>query len=47
VAAHLDLVDFRGLLAITCVILALLQFRWIGEVSKAERQRLHEELTTN
>jgi signal transduction histidine kinase len=36
---------FVGLLAITCVILALLQFRWIGEVSKAERQRLHEELT--
>ena len=37
---------FIGLLAITCVVLALLQFRWIGEVSKAERQRLHEELTS-
>jgi len=36
---------FVGLLTITCAILALLQFRWIGEVSKAERQRLHEELT--
>src|SRR5258706_10830059 len=37
---------FVGLLAITCAVLAALQFRWIGEVSKAERQRLHEELTT-
>ncbi len=35
-----------GLLAITCGVLALLQFRWIGEVSIAERQRLREELTT-
>src|SRR5258708_12846232 len=33
-----------GLLALACAILAVLQFRWIGEVSKAERQRLGEEV---
>jgi signal transduction histidine kinase len=34
-----------SLLALACGILAVLQFRWIGEVSKAERQRLTEEVT--
>jgi signal transduction histidine kinase len=33
-----------GLLAGSCCLLAVLQYRWITEFSKAERERLHEEL---
>ena len=32
------------LLAVLCGILAVLQYRWIGEVANAERQRLREDL---
>ena len=35
-----------GLLVVLCGVLAALQFRWIGEVSRAEQQRLKEDLTT-
>jgi signal transduction histidine kinase len=35
-----------GLLAILCAVLALLQSRWISEVSLAERDRLREQLQT-
>jgi signal transduction histidine kinase len=33
-----------GALAVLCGILGFLQYRWIGEVSQAERGRLHDEL---
>lgn len=33
-----------GLLAALCGFLALLQNRWIGELSRAERERLQHEL---
>jgi len=33
-----------GLLAVLCCILALLQYRWIGEISRAERDRLRDGL---
>src|SRR5580692_8310726 len=33
-----------GLLAASCCVLALLQYRWITEFSAAERDRLHGEL---
>lgn len=33
-----------GLLAVLCCILAVLQHRWIGEISRAERDRLREAL---
>lgn len=33
-----------GLLAVLCGLLALLQNRWIGEVSRAERERLQQQL---
>src|SRR2546426_4691254 len=33
-----------GLLAAMCGILAILQYRWTGEIAGAERTRLHEEL---
>ena len=33
-----------GLLAGSCCVLAILQYRWITEFSAAERQRLHEQL---
>ena len=32
------------LLAILCAVLALLQYRWIGEITEAERGRLHDAL---
>ncbi len=32
------------LLAVLCGVLAVLQYRWIGEVANAERQRLREDL---
>src|SRR5579862_3541246 len=35
-----------GLLAVLCTVLAVLQSRWIGEVSMAERDRLREQLQT-
>src|SRR5215469_14810573 len=35
-----------GLLAVLCAVLAVLQSRWIGEVSMAERDRLREQLQT-
>jgi signal transduction histidine kinase len=35
-----------GLLAVLCAVLAVLQSRWIGEISVAERDRLHEQLQT-
>jgi signal transduction histidine kinase len=35
-----------GLLAVLCAVLALLQSRWITEVSVAERDRLREQLQT-
>lgn len=35
-----------GLLAVLCAVLALLQSRWISEVSMAERDRLREQLQT-
>src|SRR5438067_7874244 len=34
------------LLALLCAALAVLQYRWIGEISDAERSRLHEALQT-
>src|SRR5258706_13410008 len=34
------------LLAILCGVLAVLQYRWVGEISQAERQRLKEDLTS-
>src|SRR5262245_12123754 len=33
-----------GLMALLCAILAVLQYRWIGEIAGAERGRLQEEL---
>src|ERR1700733_15201305 len=33
-----------GLLAVLCAVLAVLQSRWIGEISMAERDRLREQL---
>lgn len=36
-----------GLLAASCAALAVLQYRWIGEISVAERERLKEALETN
>lgn len=33
-----------GLLALLCCVLAILQYRWIGEVAQAERKRLQEDL---
>src|SRR5215470_2122524 len=33
-----------SLLAILCGVLAVLQYRWIGEITDAERTRLHEQL---
>jgi signal transduction histidine kinase len=33
-----------GLLAVLCGVLALLQYRWIGEITDAERSRLREAL---
>ncbi len=35
-----------GLLAVLCAVLAILQSRWIGELSMAERDRLREQLQT-
>src|ERR1041385_4988979 len=35
-----------GLLSVLCAVLAVLQSRWIGEVSVAERDRLREQLQT-
>lgn len=35
-----------GLLALLCGFLALLQNRWIGEISRAEKDRLHQQLQT-
>jgi signal transduction histidine kinase len=35
-----------GLVAVLCSILAVLQYRWIGEVSRAERERLQQSLQT-
>ena len=35
-----------ALLALLCAALAVLQYRWIGEISDAERTRLHEALQT-
>ncbi len=35
------------LLAAVCAVLALLQYRWIGEVANAEQQRLRSELQRN
>src|SRR5487761_2531852 len=35
-----------GLLAVLCTVLAVLQSRWISEVSVAERDRLREQLQT-
>src|SRR5882724_1375406 len=35
---------FVGLLAVMCGILAILQYRWTGEIAGAERTRLHDEL---
>src|SRR5579862_3892395 len=35
-----------GLLAVLCAVLAVLQSRWIGEISMAERDRLREQLQT-
>ena len=32
------------LLAVLCAVVAILQYRWIGEISSAERQRLQDEL---
>src|ERR1044071_5692221 len=33
------------LLVILCGVLAVLQYRWLGEISRAEQQRLKDELT--
>ncbi len=33
-----------GLVALLCAVLGILQYRWLGEVSRAERSRLHDEL---
>jgi signal transduction histidine kinase len=33
-----------SLLVLLCCVLAILQYRWIGEVAQAERQRLQEDL---
>src|SRR5689334_25299671 len=33
-----------GMLAAMCAILAVLQYRWTGEIAGAERTRLHDEL---
>src|ERR1051325_4824402 len=35
---------FVGLLAVLCGVLVLIQNRWIGEVSRAEQDRLRSEL---
>jgi signal transduction histidine kinase len=35
-----------GLVAVLCAILAVLQYLWIGEVSRAERERLQQALQT-
>jgi hypothetical protein len=35
-----------GLLVVLVGVLAVLQYRWIGEISQAERQRLREDLKT-
>ena len=36
-----------SLLAVLCAVLALLQYRWIGEITEAERGRLHDALQTS
>jgi len=38
---------FLGLLAALCSVLAVLQYRWIGEVSRAERDRLQDALRSS
>lgn len=38
---------FVGALVVLSLSLAFLQYRWIGEVSKAERERLHASLQTS
>jgi signal transduction histidine kinase len=35
------------LLAVVCGVLAVLQYRWIGQIADAEQQRLHQELQRN
>lgn len=35
------------LLALLCAVLALLQYRWIGEITEAERGRLHDALQSH
>jgi signal transduction histidine kinase len=35
-----------GLLAVLCAVLAVLQYRWLGEISRAEQQRLKDDLTS-
>lgn len=36
-----------GVLAMLCGLLAVLQYRWIGDVSRAERERLQHGLQTS
>jgi signal transduction histidine kinase len=36
-----------GVLAIICCVLAVLQYRWIGEISRAEQERLRSGLQTS
>jgi signal transduction histidine kinase len=45
-ATRREWVSWAGvsLLVVLCCVLAILQYRWIGEVAQAERQRLHEDL---
>src|SRR5689334_3575206 len=33
-----------ALLGVLCTVLAILQYRWIGAITEAERGRLHDEL---
>lgn len=38
---------FVGVLVLLSLVLAVVQYRWIGEVSRAERDRLHSGLETS